>query len=604
MIKKVLLYTVIYICMALPALAGPVINVVYPEVANKRLNSTSIYFIGNTTPGSSMSINGSPVTVHKKGIFVKDVPLKRGKNYFTLVSTKNNSTTKKTYIVRVPYPEKSYATKPLKIATHTVKPKGVSAYSTGDIINVSFKGSPGGNASFAIGNSKPVPMTELPPVVDTVSMRVLGEVYGMIPEPVKGYYNGIYEVKATDKFNNQPIKIHLSDGKGKTRSVVSASKVSAWKPFAQPRVAEVIKEKATVRTGPGDSRLTPLKKGTRIHLSGALDGYYKYKMGPINEGFIPQSNVRLLPKGTPIPFSEIKSFSVKKGNGTAFLVIPISEILPLQFEQAADQKTLSVFLYGARANTDIIHYNVNDNFIDQVKWSQPQTKVYQIDIVFNKNQQWGYDYYYKGSKARGDLELIIKIKYPPAVNVQAPLKDKIIVIDPGHGGYEKGSKGFGFLSEKDINLTMSLKLAKMLEGAGARPILTRYSDKFMAIYPRTDFADSKNAHILISIHNNAIPDGRDPNVEHGSSSYYYHPMSFNLAKSIQKNMLEQLQFPDFGLYFDNLAIPRDHRMPSVLIEVGFMINPEEYLLLETPEFQTKSASAIFDGIKQFFIKTR
>lgn len=586
-----------------PLQAAQYLELSYPEV-NKvnKVNSPDTYFIGNTNPGSKLTINNIPIALNK-GLFVKVLPLKEGLNTFNFRSILNNQVVSKVVKVQVPSPEKSLAPKPLRILAGTIEPKCGNIYSPGDIINISFKGSPGGRAAFSLGNTITIPMTEMPPQVDTVKMLVLGEVYGRKSAPIKGIYNGVYEVQPTDRFSQAPVKVHLSDGKGNSRSVLAPVKITTWDPKT-PRVAEVLNDNTAVRTGPGDSRLTPLAKGVRLHLTGYEKGYYRYKMGPHNEGYISANAVKFLPVGTPVPFSEIRSMNIVKAEGATYINIPVTTRLPYYVEQTVDQTRLKLYLYGGKADTDIIKYDQLDHYLAQVSWAQPEKNVYALDLLFHKNQQWGYEIYYTGKETDGSLKLVFKIKYPPEVNVNNPLKDKIIAIDPGHGGWEKGSRGFGLIPEKQINLEISKKIAKLLESKGAKPVVVRESDTYMGIYDRPDKAASLNADILISIHNNAIPDGRDPNIEHGSSSYYYHPMGFQLAKSIHDRLLSELKLPDFGLYYDNLALPREHRMPTVLVEIAFMIHPQEYLNLVNAEYQNKSAHAIVDGLSDFFIKTR
>ena len=601
MIKNIILTSLLLFIFNLPASAVQYLELSYPQKVSV-INSPNTYFIGNTNPGSKVYINNVPAKV-TEGLFVKVMPLQTGINNFKVKSVKDNLSAEKDFIITVPATEKSLPPKPLAIAPNSVKPGSNTIYSTGDFINVSFKGSPGGNASFSIGN-KSVPMTELPPETDTVKMLVLGEVYGRKSEPIAGIYNGVYEVQPGDTFNQTPLKLHLSDGKGNCKSLLASSKITTWKPDAIPTIAEIITDDTAVRTGPGDARLTPLPKGTRLHLTGYSDGYYRYRMSPELEGYISQKNIKILPKGTPIPFSEVRSMSINKTGNQLVTTIPLKTKLPFIVEQSVDQSKLTLFIYGAKADTDIIKYETTDEYIYQVKWSQPYTNVYKLDYYFKNTQQWGYDIQYTGSTTNGNLNLIFKIKYPPQVNSSMPLKDKIIAIDPGHGGWEKGSQGFGLISEKDVNLQISHKLAKILEKQGAKPVLLRTTDIAMGIYDRPDLAAKHNADILLSIHNNAIPDGRDPLIEHGTSCYYYHPMAFPLAETIHNKLLKDLKHPNFGLYYDNLALPREHRMPTILIEIAFMIHPDEYLQLIDENYQLKAADSIANGVKEFFLNTR
>ena len=92
---------------------------------------------------------------------------------------------------------------------------------------------------------------------------------------------------------------------------------------------------------------------------------------------------------------------------------------------------------------------------------------------------------------------------------------------------------------------------------------------------------------------------RNPFHEHGTSTYYYHSQSLPLAKVLHKAMLEDLMFNDFGIFWDSLVLTRPQESLSVLLEMGFMINPDEYALLIKPEFQDKIAASIARGLEYF-----
>ena len=102
---------------------------------------------------------------------------------------------------------------------------------------------------------------------------------------------------------------------------------------------------------------------------------------------------------------------------------------------------------------------------------------------------------------------------------------------------------------------------------------------------------------LISVHNNALPDGRDPWKEHGTSDYWYHPQSIRIGPVLSIAMfIKSFLFPNLGARYQNLALARPTAMPAVLVEIGFMINPDEYAQLIDPAVQEKAAQALCDGL--------
>ena len=125
---------------------------------------------------------------------------------------------------------------------------------------------------------------------------------------------------------------------------------------------------------------------------------------------------------------------------------------------------------------------------------------------------------------------------------------------------------------------------------GATVIMTRRNqNENPSLDERVRLATNSQSDFLISIHNNALPDGRDPWKEHGTSSYWYHPQSVELAKRLKNSVKDASNFIDLGARYQNLALARGTAMPSVLLEIGFMINPDEFTQLIDPEFQNKIA---------------
>lgn len=191
------------------------------------------------------------------------------------------------------------------------------------------------------------------------------------------------------------------------------------------------------------------------------------------------------------------------------------------------------------------------------------------------------------------------------------LKNKIIVIDPGHGGADPGAQNSG-LMEKDINLDISLRLREALESKGCIVILTREVDKDFylpgfvlgrmakraELDNRINMATENNADLFISVHTNSFP---RPNT-YGMETYYHLKSSPGkaLAELIQKQ-LTQLQTDNkrkskAGDYY----LINQSKMPAVIVEVGFISNPRERNLLLSTQYRDSIADAIGTGIEHYF----
>jgi N-acetylmuramoyl-L-alanine amidase len=195
--------------------------------------------------------------------------------------------------------------------------------------------------------------------------------------------------------------------------------------------------------------------------------------------------------------------------------------------------------------------------------------------------------------------------------LSAGLKNKVIVIDPGHGGVDPGAQNSG-VKEKDINLDISLRLRKVLETKGCTVILTREVDKdfFMPgkyvgrmakridLNQRISLASSNNADLFISIHSNSFPRRNT----YGMETYYHQKSSTGkiLAELIQKQ-LTQLQPENkrqakAGDYY----LINQTKMPAVIVEVGFISNPRERKMLLSNDYRDSIANAIADGLVSYF----
>lgn len=568
------------------------LEVFYPK-NNETINASSVFVTGNTDSDAKLIINNEEAKVYPNGIFVHITPLVRGVNVINIQSTKKHAEKKIKYIVNVPEYEKTIPAYPLKIEKSSIQPDKNFLYKPGDIIKVSFKGSTGQKASFSIGaKKKNIPMKEQPPK-KIYAPPVYGKETQISIKRVRGIYKGCYKIKPEDNFNKEIIKVSLVSGNDKI-SVVAVANISVIFPDVYPIVAEVTKDFAVTRNAPGQNRFTPLPRGTRLNIDGKIGSDFRFKYYDSVSGWIAERHVLLLPKGNFLPENTVRLINITADKNYVYLKVPLEYKLPFIAEQISPN-VMNLKLGGAKLNVDLFSYNNTGDFIDELTPVQESDDCLKLIIKTNQPHFWGYEYYYEGNT------LVFRFRKPPEVNVESPLKDKIICIDPGHGGDEQGAFGPAGIHEKTVNLDISLKLKRILESKGAKVIMTRTSDKYVGLYDRTDIANAYNSQVIVSIHNNSLPYGRNPYEEHGTSTYYYHSQSLPLAKTLHKNLLTSAEFKDFGIFYGNYVLTRPIEAPSVLLEIGFMINPDEYNQLITSEFQDRTAAGIALGLEEFFL---
>ena len=576
----------------IPAYAQESLNlqIVYPK-DNANINAYSTFFIGNTTPGAKLKINNERVKVYPNGGFVHVINLNPGTNVINISSALGETIKKMTRTIYTPQYEVTIPQSPLKIKIDSITPQENVVYKAGDLLQVSFKGSTGNKAYFSIGNKrKNIPMAEQSPKYIRQEPVYGSSVISSV-NPVKGIYKGTYRIKSHDKFSNEPLIVKLVSNRNKV-DYKTKTIISTVFPDSPPTIARIKTDYATVRNYPGKSRLTPLPEGTLITLTGRQGNNFRFKMGNSLNGWILGNDITVLPEGTPVSESSIDLINIVPQDDSVCIKIPLSQKLPIVIDQDSEN-SMSLKIFGAKANIDLFSYDHQDKFLKEVKWFQETNDTVKIDIKAASKQFWGYKYYYEGDT------LVLELKKPPLINPDNPLKNITICLDPGHGGQEEGAIGPTGIPEKEVNLQIALKLKKILEGKGAKVIMTRATDEEVGLYDRVKYAVDNDSLILLSIHNNSLPDGRNPYKEHGTSSYYYHSQSLPLAKILQKALLEDLNFNDFGIFWSSFALTRPPEVLAVLMEIGFMINPDEYDSIIDPAFQDKIAASIARGLEYF-----
>jgi N-acetylmuramoyl-L-alanine amidase len=129
--------------------------------------------------------------------------------------------------------------------------------------------------------------------------------------------------------------------------------------------------------------------------------------------------------------------------------------------------------------------------------------------------------------------------------------------------------------------------------------MTRLADSAVDLWPRVKLAEAANADLLVSIHNNALPDGVNPFTNNGTTVFYNHLRSVPLARGVQRALVRQLGLRDLGIARGDLALIRSPWMPSVLCEGFFLMMPEQEAALRTPEGQARYADGVFEGVRGF-----
>lgn len=187
----------------------------------------------------------------------------------------------------------------------------------------------------------------------------------------------------------------------------------------------------------------------------------------------------------------------------------------------------------------------------------------------------------------------------------APITGLVVVVDPGHGGRDPGAIGIGGLQEKNVVLSISLEVARILERQGIKVIMTRAGDRYVSLAGRVALAQRYNADTFVSIHANAV--SRSQSGVNGLETYYYSE-GYNLARSIHRSILSRINISDSpsgsgiadrGVKRARFYVLRKTSMPATLVEVGFVTGRIDNRNLARASYGQQMAEAIAAGIIQY-----
>lgn len=577
------------------------LEVVYPKPSQQIPGVDSTFIFGNVTPSARLQINGLDIPVYKTGGWLAYLPVTGGPFIFHLIAYDDSDTMFIDLPIQIGPPDTSLALGRPLIPVVT-DPDSQVIYSVGEVFEFSIKGPPGGAAWFHLRKGGDIRMFESPEMPDMPA----GNVFGGGRTPAAGNedyvtYTGRYRLAESDTGRQVIYYKYLPWGSESSyrnpfkSEYMNTDSVLDVIPEFPPMIGQLSGTSQIVRTAPGAGyKLLYQPSGIKVRILGAEDGFYRIALADHVTGYVNIDSIAILPRGTHLPKGKVTFISVDGTRERVVVSAHTGEMFPFEISESSDPSKLDIDIYGVTGDVDWIRYIRKVDFVKLVRWSQPADGIFRITVEFGDSEIGGYRPFYRD----GNFIVEISGKPKPRGRMFRPLRGLRIAIDPGHS-HDTGTLGPTGLEEADANLWIAHELRKMLEGQGAEVMMTRYGHEDVALYDRPALAEKWGADLLISIHNNALPDGTNPFEHNGTSVYYYHPHSEPLAEAIHKYMIRDTGLRDHGLYYGNLVLTRPTSMPAVLVECAFMMMPEQEAMLRTDKFQRKCARAILRGIKEY-----
>ena len=595
----------------IPAVDGTLaVDVVYPREGSAIAVRDSTFIFGNVGSGrAELRINGARVPVEANGAFIAFLPVPSD-GVYRLEATRDGQTARGERRIRV-----AAASDPVaSTSVAALAPRGTFAVRAGDPIEFVFRGAPRGHATLVLPSGRRVPMIEdarggtyrvtvpAEPMLsrDTAvrrprvgSTEIMRETAAATAAATRGDSARTIAPETTSGM------FELIVGNDTTRTAIAAS-IGVVDPL-RPAVG-VVNDPAPAggdndgyvvgRPAPGTVSHYFWPNGTELTVDGERAGELRVRLSNDLHAWVGANEIRLQPPGTSAPTSIVNNVSIVADSGWFDVRFPVSRRLPFVVDER--ERELVVTLYGGTSGADWLIMGARNPDIEHAFWEQPRDGEFRFTLRTAK-PVFGYQTFWD---ERG--RLILRVRRPPRLDADNPLRGRLITLDPGHGPPE-GRWGPTRLTESAANLAISLRLKELIEQAGGRVQMTRTDTSAVGLYERPVMATRANADLFVSVHNNAVGDGTNPFTNHGTSTYFFHGNSLELAKQIQNELVTEFGLPDLGYIRASLAVVRwPTWMPSVLTESMFFIMPEQEAALRDPAVIDRIARAHLRGIETFF----
>jgi N-acetylmuramoyl-L-alanine amidase len=595
-----------------PRLEGPVVlRVTYPPAGAAIDARDSSFLLGTTGTGDArLWINGTPVPVAANGAWLAWVPLPRDSlmRFDVVARTATDSQHLVHELTRTRWQPSGRA---LWVDPASFVPRGRNWVRADEPLRLQVRATPGAVARLRLPDGRRLPLVEeqggdeVPSGVrafdrDPANLLPVGgtsryvttlrnQALGADPGPPLGNGNG----SATEAAANSPV-LELVLG---TDTLLMRWPVQVAILDSALQVVSLDDDPArkggtdgiTIgRAAPGATYHWFFVAGTRAVLDRRQENDVRVRLSRDQAAWVPASDVQPLPPGTWPPLARARSITVSAAPDRAIVRLPLGERVPVRVLE--EERTLRLELHATQADIDWTRYAPGDTLVRRIDWSQRAADETEVSVHLS-SPLWGYRVRWEGT------DLLLEVRRPPVVDRGHPLRGRHILVDPGHP--PAGATGPTGLREAEANLAVAKELVRLLEHEGARAELMREADVPLDLGPRVQRADRSGADLMVSIHNNALPDGINPFTNNGTSVFYNHVPSLPLAQAVQAALVEEVGLRDLGVARGDLAMVRPTWLPAILTEGFFMIVPEQEAALRTAEGRGRYARGVVEGLRRF-----
>lgn len=376
----------------------------------------------------------------------------------------------------------------------------------------------------------------------------------------------------------------------------SEGAASSFEPFSKDTFAVMQMDNATRRAAPdlSDQILTPLNQYTTFRVFGRENGYVKL----VDGSYVYESAVKLYSDTLPISPVFLENSIYRQYQNICEIQISTYVNVPYQVEITAE--SLNLTLYDATLSKEY----------QPTRWTDvPQWIFDRHECVEDKEKNtvtWQF-YWKPGRRATGfDVEyldglMIFSVKNAPTLQ-KGSLQGATILLDAGHGKEDPGAVGpmgiYGAV-EKDLNLNIMLHASEYLKEKGATVITTREEDSFTTVTQRSQLIKKKKPDISVSIHHNSVDYSADYSSIQGFLTYYSFDYLNNVPEFLTAWIGKEMPLSSLETSQRNLGLTRITNCPALLLEIGFLSNPEEYEFWIKESNQEQMGNAIGKAVERY-----
>lgn len=558
---------------------GESVTIGSPNVDNY-VKAGNTYLLGSSDPAYPLYCNGQKIPRTQNGYFNMYVTVNEGENNFNF--TQNG---KETVITLKTSPGTTSKKEPVPMDGIDI----INIYPTSDIIStpgaeieLSCTAPAGSAVTVSLGGTN----VTLKPQNDVkTDPKYLPQVYkGKIKLPESPEQN---ELTRLGKL--------VFEAKLSGESVSCAASDVTLKPDNCNVYAEVTVDYTYLKKSPSSSfydDYLPSSVGMRDYIESLSDGYYKLRFG----GYIAQENAKIVE--AVLNEGKITGIESRSDEKSTVFSITASENIPL--DAGCEEGTFKITLFNASQDSSVVPEICENPLFSAVTWEISDGMVIYNLKLKNSNNYYGFNYEYV------DGAIVFTFRNPIRIpDNDKPLDGITVIVDPGHGGTDVGalgfvSKGDSAMNEKDLNLLTATAAARHLEKLGATVIMTRVDDTTVELSARTQFVDDTEADLCISVHHNSLDYTTNITRVRGFLGLWWDDSGSLLAKTLSSTVTKTLSRYERTAAAQKLAMCRNHKYPSALLEMAFMTSAEEYESITDPANIDLAGAAIANGVVEYY----